>query len=218
MMFQVSDTISSSRSWGGFPVASYGGSGLAVTPQQQFAPNEFARTNFDERNRFTFSGLFDLPGSFQVSPIFQAASGRPYSFLAGSDLNGDGRSILDRACVGSTLSAPVLNAGCNELKPNTLTGKAFIQMNLRATKYFNIGERSKVSLYAEFFNLFNRTNFCNSYEEDANLFDPNPAINGFNVPKAFCAGPSNAAFGGVSGFTAFAVPSLHTQLGMRFEF
>ena len=36
-MFQASDVISWSRAWGGFPVASYGGSGLAVTPQQQFA-------------------------------------------------------------------------------------------------------------------------------------------------------------------------------------
>jgi len=211
MMFQVSDVISWSRSWGGFPVASYGGSGLAVTPEQQFAPNEFARTNFDERNRFTFSGLFDLPGGFQLSPIFQAASARPYSFLAATDINGDGRRILDRVCEGSTLSAPILTPGCTMIKPNTLTGKPFIQMNLRAAKSFNITERAKISLYAEFFNLFNRQNFCNSYEEDAG--DPN-----FNTPRAFCAGPSNAVFGGVSGFTAFAVPSLHTQLGLRFEF
>jgi len=211
MMFQGSDVISWSRSWGGFPVASYGGSGLAVTPEQQFAPNEFARTNFDERNRFTFSGLFDLPGGFQLSPIFQAASARPYSFLAATDINGDGRRILDRVCEGSTLSAPILTPGCTMIKPNTLTGKPFIQMNLRAAKSFNITERAKISLYAEFFNLFNRQNFCNSYEEDAG--DPN-----FNTPRAFCAGPSNAVFGGVSGFTAFAVPSLHTQLGLRFEF
>jgi hypothetical protein len=215
VMFQTSYVLSWSRSWGGFPVASYGGSGLAVTPEQQFAPNEFARTNFDERNRFTFSGLFDLPGGFQLSPIFQAASGRPYSFLSGNDLNGDGRRVLDRVCAGSTLSAPDFSTvGCTQIKPNTLTGKPFIQMNLRASKHFNIGERSKVWLYAEFFNLFNRSNFCNSYEEDANL----QPTGGFNVPKAFCAGPSNAAFGGVSGFTAFAVPSLHTQLGLRFEF
>src|SRR6185369_11427131 len=44
--FQASYVISSSRAWGGFPVASYGGSGIAVTPEQQFASNEFARTNF----------------------------------------------------------------------------------------------------------------------------------------------------------------------------
>jgi hypothetical protein len=212
VMFQANDTVSWSRSWGGFPVASYGGSGLAVTPEQQFAPNEFARTNFDERNRFVFSGVFDLRGGFQLSPVFQASSGRPYSFLAApTDIDGDGRHILDRVCEGSTLSNPILTPGCTMIKPNTLTGKPFIQMNLRASKHFDITERARVWLYAEFFNLFNRANFCNSYEEDAK--DPN-----FNQPRAFCAGPSNAAFGGVSGFTAFAVPSLHTQLGLRFEF
>ncbi len=212
VMFQVNDTISWSRSWGGFPVASYGGSGLAITPQQQFAPNEFARTNFDERNRFVFSGIFDLRGGFQVSPVFQASSARPYSFLAApNDIVGDGRRIVDRVCVGSTLSTPIETPGCTMIKPNTLTGKAFIQMNLRASKRFNINERARVFVFAEFFNLFNRANFCNSYEEDAT--DPN-----FNKPQAFCAGPSNAAFGGVSGYTAFAVQSLHTQMGLRFEF
>ncbi len=49
----------------------------------QFNSNEFARTNFDERNRLVFSGVFEVPAGIQVSPVFQAASGRPYSFLAG---------------------------------------------------------------------------------------------------------------------------------------
>jgi hypothetical protein len=83
-------------------------------------------------------------------------------------------------------------------------------MNVRAAKMFKFGERANLSLWVEFFNLFNRANFCNSYEEDTDQ--------GFAQPKAFCAGPSNANFGGVSGFTAFAIPSLHTQMGLRFEF
>ncbi len=210
-MFQASYVLSWSRSWGGFPVASYGGSGLAVTPQQQFASNEFARTNFDERNRVVISGVFRLPGGIELAPIFQAASGRPYSFIAGSDINGDGRRALDRVCVGSTIANPITTKGCNTIKPNTLTGKPFIQMNLRTAKTVNFGERAKFSLYAEFFDLFNRANFCNSYEESA-------ASSTFNQPVAFCAGPSNSAYSGISGYSAAAVPSLHTQLGMRFEF
>jgi hypothetical protein len=218
MMFQVNDVISWARSWGGFPVASYGGSGQAVTPNQQFAANEFQRTNFDERNRLVFSGIFDLPAGFQLSPIFQASSARPYSMLTGLDVDGDGRHIIDRVCAGSTVSNPLYPtdsnhtpSGCTMIKPNTLPGKAFIQMNLRAAKHFAITERARLWLYAEFFNLFNRANFCNSYEED--VTDPE-----FNKPRAFCEGPSNAAAGGVSGFSAFAIPSLHTQLGLRFEF
>ena len=217
--FQASYVISSSRAWGGFPVASYGGSGIAVTPEQQFAPNEFARTNFDERNRFTFSGVFQLPGGIELAPIFQAASGKPYSLLAGSDVNGDGRVTIDRGCQGTTVanafdpSGNATASGCTMLKPNGLTGKPFVQMNLRTAKTFDLGERARVALYAEFYNLFNRANFCNSYEQSIAAGPDN-----FNQPQAFCSGPSNAAAGGVSGFSAAAVPSLHTQLGLRFEF
>jgi hypothetical protein len=212
MTFQASYVLSWSNSWGGYPVASYGGSGLAVTPQQQFAPNEYARTNFDERNRVVISGVFRLPAGIELSPNFQAASGRPYSFIAGTDIDGDGRHALDRVCAGSTLSNPILTDGCTQIKPNTLTGKPFIQMNVRAGKEVKFGERSRLSVYAEFFNLFNRANFCNSYEESVG------AGSSFNQPVAFCNGPSNSAYAGLSGYAAAAVPSLHTQLGLRYEF
>ncbi|HUK88679.1 MAG TPA: hypothetical protein VLT85_13510, partial [Terriglobales bacterium] len=61
---------------------------------------------------------------------------------------------------------------------------------------------------------FNRANFCNSYEESvgAGLVS---AGGTFNTPQSFCGGPSNQ---GVSGFSSAAVPSLHTQYGLRFEF
>jgi hypothetical protein len=97
------------------------------------------------------------------------------------------------------------------IAPNTLTGKPFIEMDLRTTKYFKFGERAKLSIFAEFYNLLNRSNFCNSYEEDVN-------VSTYNTPRAFCSGPSNAANGGVSGYSAAAVPSLHAELGLRFEF
>ena len=215
-MFQVSDVISWSRAWGGFPVASYGGSGLAITPAQQFQPNEFNYTNYDERNRFVASGVFNLPWKFQLSPIFTAASARPYSFLAGTDIDGDGRVVIDRVCVGSTLANPITTPGCTMIKPNTLRGKPFIQMNLRVDKSFQFGERMNLALYWEFYNLFNRANFCNSYEESVSAgLPPNGT---FNTPQSFCNGPSNAAFGGISGYGAAAVPALSSQFGFRFSF
>jgi len=210
-MFQISNVISWSRSWGGFPVASYGGSGLAITPAAQFLPSEFGYTNFDERNRFVASGIFNLPWGFSLAPIFTAASARPYSFIAGTDVNGDGRRVIDRVCLGSTLANPITTPGCTMVQPNTLRGKGFIQMNLRTTKNFNFGESMQLSLYWEFYNLFNRSNFCNSYEESA-------GASNFNTPQSYCNGPSNANFGGVSGYGAAATPSLSSQFGLRFSF
>ncbi|HVM92047.1 MAG TPA: carboxypeptidase regulatory-like domain-containing protein [Terriglobales bacterium] len=215
-MFQTSYVLAWSRSWGGFPVASYGGSGLAITPEQQFQPNEFARTNFDERGRFVFSGVFQLPYGFNLGPIFQAASARPYSFLAGSDLDGDGRVILDRVCVGSTLTDPITTPGCTMIKPNTLSGKPFVEMDMSVDKAFKLGERAKLTLKWEFFNLFNRANFCNSYEESVSAGLPPDGT--FNTPQSYCNGPSNAAFGGISGYSAAANASFRNQFGFRFEF
>ncbi len=209
-MFQVSDVISWSQSWGGFPVASYGGSGLAITPAQQFQPNEFNYTNFDERNRFVASGVFNLPWRFQLSPIFTAASARPYSFLSGTDINGDGRTVIDRVCVGSSLTNPVTTPGCTMIKPNTLRGIPFVQMNLRVDKNFQFGERMNLALYWEFYDLFNRSNFCNSYEQN---FQAGAT---FNTPQSFCNGPANA--GAVSGFGAAATPAFSSQFGFRFTF
>jgi hypothetical protein len=212
IQFQVSDVISWSRSWGGFPVASYGGSGLAIDPANQFRSNEFGDTNFDERNRLTFSGVFNLPKGFSVSPFFTAASAKPYSFLAGGDVDGDGRFAIDRACVGSTPANPITDPLCNQLQPNTLRGKAFIQMNLRADKQFNLGEHLHADLYWEFYNLFNRSNYCNSYGNIAGSAN-------FGQPLAFCSGPitsSNVA--AVSGFSTSAIPSLSNQFGFRFTF
>ena len=212
-MFRVSDVISWSRAWGGFPVASYGGSGLAVTPEQQFQPNEFGYTNYDERNRFVASGVFNLPWAFQLSPIFTAASARPYSFLSGTDINGDGRNVIDRVCVGSTLANPITTPGCTMIKPNTLRGISFVQMNLRVDKIFKFGEQMQLVLYWEFYNLFNRTNYCNSYEESVAA-----GPGSFNKPQAFCQGASNAAQGGITAFSNYATPSLSSQFGFRFSF
>ncbi len=212
-MFQASDVISWSRAWGGFPVASYGGSGLAVTPQQQFANNEFNYTNFDERNRFVFSGVFNLPWGFSINPIFTAASARPYSFLAGQDVNGDGRTVLDRVCVGSTLADPIVplpGNGCTMIKPNTLRGIPYVDMDMRIDKSFNLGERAQLYLYWEFYDLFNRSNFCNSYEQSVG------AGASFNTPQSYCNGPSNG--GTVSGFSAAAVASFSSQFGFRVNF
>ena len=96
------------------------------------------------------------------------------------------------------------------IKPNTLRGIPFVNMDLRVDKVFNLGERAQFYLYWEFFNLFNRANFCNSYEENFG------AGASFNTPQSFCNGPSNG--GAVSGFGAAAVGSFSNQFGFRLNF
>lgn len=98
--FSASYVLANSRSWGGQPVASYTGNGIATTPENQFRENEFGPTRFDERHRIVVSGVFDLPGGFQLAPILQLASARPYSPTTGVDIDGDGLATNDRLCAG----------------------------------------------------------------------------------------------------------------------
>jgi hypothetical protein len=99
-LFSVSYILASSRSWGGQPVASYSGNGIATTPETQFRPEEFGPTRLDERHRVVLSGVFDFPHGFQLAPIVQLASSRPFSANTGLDIDGDGLGTNDRLCAG----------------------------------------------------------------------------------------------------------------------
>ena len=196
-MFQASDVISWSRGWGGLPTSSYGGSGLNITPEREYLSGEFGPTNFDERNRFTASGVFMLPYGFEVAPSFQASSGRPYTGLAGLDIDGDGRSTIDRACAdGSTA------LGCKELQVNSFRGKPFIEFDLRTAYAFNIRENMKFRVIWEMYNIGNRNNSCNNV--DTNFYGGT-----FGQPQGYCGGQGpGATFGN----------AYRSQFGFRFEF
>ncbi len=103
-LLSASYVLASSRAWGGQPVASYSGNGIATTPENQFRPNEFGPTRIDERHRIVMSGVFNLPYGFQVAPIMQLASSRPYSATAGFDVDGDGLATNDRLCASTSVT------------------------------------------------------------------------------------------------------------------
>jgi hypothetical protein len=182
-LLSASYILSSSRGWGGQPTASYSGNGIAITPENQFRAGEFGPTRIDERHRIVASGLFDLPYGFQISPIIQFATARPYSLNAGTDVDGDGRSTVDRVCTGfdaRTLLTAVLagprppgasTLGCTQTSVNSqrtgfvVNGGSiqersgrFFNVDTRVTKTFPIGEKVKVKAYINFFNIFNREN------------------------------------------------------------
>lgn len=196
-MFQASDVISWSRGWGGQPTSSYGGSSLNITPDREFLPGEFGPTNFDERNRFTASGVFNLPYGFEVAPSFQASTGRPYTALAGSDIDGDGRSTIDRACADGTFTR-----GCAEFPVNSFNGKPFIELDLRTAYAFKIRENMKFRLIWEMYNIGNRANSCNNV--DTNFYGGT-----FGQAVGYCGG---------QGFGATFGNAYRSQFGFRFEF
>ena len=88
---QAHYTLAGARAFGG----SWGGRQGATFPQDAFDPyaeGEWGPTSNDERHRVVVMGVFELPYGIQLSPLFQAATARPYTLTAGSDLNRDGRN------------------------------------------------------------------------------------------------------------------------------
>jgi len=218
-MFRASYVLSWSRAWGGQPVASYGGSYHTVTREDQFLPNNWGPTDNDERHRFVFSGVFNLPYGFELAPLFQAASARPVQPWAATDLNGDGRTDTDRVCAGFTPPYPAaaFTPGCTMATPNSLRGFPFVQMDLTAAKNFTFGERVRLRLFWEFHNLFNHFNKCNAVVNDASSASFLQPISG-PISGPYCAvdGGTNGVEGGSFG-PGFSSP-FRSQFGLRVTF
>ncbi len=205
-LVQAYYTLAKSQSWGGLPLASYGGTALRITPEQQFAPGEFGPTIFDERHRFVLSGHFQLPAGFEISPIFQAASARPYSIQAGLDNDGDGVTTQnDRACAGSTRTDRIIPTtgprACQLVEVNSLRADPFAQLDVRFAKAFRFAEQASLRLYWEFYNLFDTDNFGNNVQKNGQL----PT---FGEPLGY--------FGG-QGFGPATTGPLRSQFGLRLE-
>jgi hypothetical protein len=183
---RVSYTLSGAYAFGGAIVGSQAPCCQAQDQNDQFAPGEWGPAVTDERHRVVLTGVFDLPAGIQVSPVFQAATARPYNLTAGVDLNRDGTN-------NDRYVDPATGA---QASVNSQRGDPFVLLDLRATKFFRFSsDNRRLSVFAEFFNLFNKANFGQSYNG-----------NGRSV-----------AFRQPVGFIPGGVP-FQVQLGARFQF
>ena len=106
------------------------------------------------------SGLYQLPWDVQVSGIVTAASGRPFTPLAGADLNGDGNGGAfppDRARRDPA-------AESTSVGRNSETTAAQVNVDVRVSRRFKLRTHGTLDAMVEAFNLFNRANFI----EDTN--------------------------------------------------
>src|SRR6266540_1817362 len=126
----------------------------------------------DERHRFTFAGVFDLPSGFQISPIYTLASDVPFDIQLPPNLGSTRIPILQRnAGARQFRKGSELNAFINQVNATASAagrlplvrddlefGDSFQSFDLRLTKSFKLSERFSVQAIAEAFNLFNVTN------------------------------------------------------------
>jgi carboxypeptidase family protein/TonB-dependent receptor-like protein len=117
----------------------------------------------DQRHRLVFSGLVEMPWGLQASTIVSAASGRPFTPIAGADLNGDGDG---GAIPGPDRARRTLSDAASSVGRNSENLPATFTVDLRLSKRLRIGKKGALDLIAEAFNLLDRVN----YSEVNNLF------------------------------------------------
>jgi len=128
-----------------------------------------------------------LVADFTLSPIVEFSSGRPYNVITGTDTRLDLGASQARPSVGgatispfipgvtfgpanqclnsdgSTFTVPLVSppAGCNgNLGRNAFTSPNFFEWDMRLSRRIPLGERFKIDVIADAFNLFNRTNIA----------------------------------------------------------
>jgi outer membrane receptor protein involved in Fe transport len=131
---------------------------------------EYGPTPNDQRHRFTFSGVFDLPYAVRLSPILTLSSGVPMDILLPGGLsripalqrNAGGRLFHNGAELNAFITE--LNASAAPAARLPLVGDdarfndGFSSFDLRVSRPFRFGEAVRLEPIIEVFNLFNVTN------------------------------------------------------------
>ena len=170
-----------------------GGLPIGFNPDSEKGP-----ADADQRHRLVLSGSYLAPAGFQLSAIVAAASARPFTPLAGADLNGDGLLFADRA--RTTVTDPTTSVGRNSERMDPE-----FRIDFRLMKRFVLNGAASVDVMVDMFNLFNQTNFT----EVNNIFGPG----------AFPQAPAQDAAGRVTyGLFEKAAPPRQFQLGARLNF
>jgi Carboxypeptidase regulatory-like domain len=158
---------------------------------------ERANSLFDQRQRFVFSAILASPpawrsgsgwqkflSDFTLAPIVEISSGRPFNILSNQDTNNDQSNQTDRPsvlptrlCVPGTLGCtPLITNGVfstGDLGRNMGITHKFISWDMRLSRMIRLGERVRLDLIAEGFNLFNRFNEASAspFIDDVNAFN-----------------------------------------------
>ncbi len=195
-----------------------GGDDAKISENQFDLTGEYGRSDLDVRHRFIFSPVYET-GTFKYSEnkvlrallsdyvftgILTAQSGIAYSALVSGDPNGDGITSTDR----------VPGTRRNQFS----TPSAFI-VDMRVGRVIRFGERYRLSLFAEGFNIFNRANVQAAFNTQfaavvaggrLTAINPPPAATPFGAPRTF--------FSGSPSFTFNSSYNREFQLGIRFDF
>jgi hypothetical protein len=172
---------------------------LIGLPGDSSGPHQFASSDFDRRQRFVASFVYDLPkvyhgsqgfltralNSWELAGIFTQQSGIPFSIIYGGNAFQyaygtlvPGRTVASATLKGSTESRlneyfdtsafesdtttyPSLYASFGNSGRNSFVGPGQQNLDFSIVKLIPVKESRKFEFRAEFFNIFNHSNFAN---------------------------------------------------------
>jgi hypothetical protein len=182
------------------------------------APYEWGPTSNDERHHVTVSGIVDMWKGFQLAPILQFGSARPYNLTNSSNTLNTGGGTSNAVVV--PVSSPTnwfayagnntgaqncyyLTNNCTIANYDPLRGDPFFELDMRLAKNVKIREKMNLQFVAQAFNLTNRANYGNNFSGDIST-----AADGFfGHPQGFI-NPSSSN----------TPRSLWSEFGVRFTF
>jgi hypothetical protein len=168
----------------------------------------------DRRHRLVTSGIVALPALTQVSVIGDFRSSLPFGPSTSLDLNGDGYT-------GDLPAGVALMSGCRTLDLNAVNAfrasrtpsltpvtkidcPTFANVDVRFSKFLQLGQSHRAELVAQLFNIFDRANF--------NV--PNTSLIGGNDPLT-----GRPLFGtSTSLLPNINAPSRQAEFAIRFQF
>ena len=143
----------------------------------------------DQRHIFNLSGTVDLPGGLQLSSLAKVASGAPFNVVDGRDLNDDQSGVTNDRGIDPATGKP--------RQRNSGNADTYFRLDARLSKEFSFGDRFRLMLLVEGFNLTNHRN------HDPDTYNGILTSDGFGKPTS-----SNIA----------AFDPLEVQLGARLAF
>lgn len=210
---------------------SYGGGGGSFRNYPKlataiFAPWEWGPNPNDERHHVTLSGIINLPKGFELAPIMQFGSARPWVNGGVSGVTNSSNTLNTGGGTATAVVVPMsdptnwfafagnntgaqncfyglngVSKSCTIAAYDPLRGDPFFQLDLRLAKNIRLGDRMNLQLVAQAFNLTNRANYGNDFNNNI---------------------ASRSTFGHPAGFMAPSstiIPrSLWGELGVRFTF
>ncbi len=169
-------TLASAKTWGCVLGELFDYVNGVCNPLHPFAAGDYGPSGEDVRHRFVLAGIVHAPAGFEITLLSQAESARPFTLITPVDVNGTGDPTNDRAVINGV-----------QTSLDQFRGTPYFQVDMRVARPFRIGEHWSVAPFAEFFNLFNRSNPGANYVTNVGAL-PAPVDNPANA-AAICSNP-----------------------------